>query len=250
MQRTFVISLLICLLAASSCRKQHGQPDPPGNGGRKPDSSARIRSINNNMYAYDGEGRVARITYSNSIAARTDYSYSPDSVFARDFDMQGHPHGGRVTYYLRNDGLADRIFYLIDSSVSPLIITLAYNTDRQLTEEIVADEGGTAFLRVVWHYSKGNADSVLTYSLPGNVLSGVERVEYYADQPNWLGNEHNGISFLGAGNANLEKKRVSTNTGSPSVTEYTYQFDDAQRPVVKHTTVDGSAMPDLAFTWY
>jgi len=210
----------------------------------------RIKSINNNKYAYDHQGRVVRVAYGNSLVARTDYTYTSDSVAGKDFDMLGNPHGGGVTYYLGGDGLATRVRYVIDSTVAPLILTLAYDADRHLTEETVADEHGTAFLRVVWYYSKGNADSALTYSLPGNELASVERIEYYTDQRNWLGNGYNGIAFLGASSVNLEKKRVQVNTGGTMVTEYTYEFDDSHRPVIRHTTVNGSSSPDITYTWY
>lgn len=248
MQRIYAIGLLICLLAA--CRKQHDEPTRPGNGrGDKPDSSMRIKSINNNKYAYDNRGRVVRVTYSNSLTARTDYTYTKDSVSGMDFDMMGQPHGGSVAYYLGNDGLAVRVRYVIDVSVPPLIFNFTYSAG-QLTEQTIAEGGKAPNLRTVRYYSNGNLDSIRSFTIPGNVLVEVDRYEYYTDRPNWLGNEYNGISFLGKSSANLMKKEVWESTGTTMVTEYTYEFDDKGLPVKRHTIVDGSPGGDLTYTWY
>lgn len=105
------------------------------------------------------QGRLIRTAYGNSIVARTDYTYTRDSVSGRDVDLQGNFHGGSVTYYLRNDGLADSIRYIIDSTVPPLIIKLTYNVDRQLEGQLIAWEGGTADQRCQPVEKRGTGDS-------------------------------------------------------------------------------------------
>lgn len=250
MQRVCLLVLLVCLLAG--CRKRNDHPVDPGDGqGQQPDPAVRIKSTNNNTFIYDTQGRLMRTTYGNSIVARTDYTYTRDSVSGRDVDLQGNFHGGSVTYYLRNDGLADSIRYIIDSSVPPLIIKLTYNVDRQPEGQLIAWEGGTADQRTVSYYTKGNLDSIRTFSLPGNELAEVVRFDYYTDRHNYLSNEHNGVSFTGMNSVSLLKKEVQEIRGTDTrVIAYAYEFDEKGRPVKRHMTLDGVPQPDLSYTWY
>lgn len=252
MQRVYLLVLLVCLLAG--CRKHNDHPDGPGDGqGQQPDPSVRIKSTNNNTYAYDSQGRLIRAVYGNSIVARTDYMYNRDSVSGRDVDLQGNFHGGSVTYYLRNDGLADSIRYIIDSTAPLLIIKLTYNADRQLVEQTVHEEGEAPDLRTAYYYSKGNQDSAVIYTIPGNQLAEVVRFDYYTDRSNYLSSEHNGISFVGVSSVNLPRKEIQEYPGSAygaRVITYTYEFDEKGRPVQRHTALDGVPQPDLSYMWY
>jgi YD repeat-containing protein len=237
----------------AGCGKHNDHPGNPGNGGGQPDPSVRIKSTNNTTYTYDGQGRLARATYTNSLTARTDYTYFRDSVVATDFNLQGNPHGGGVTFYLSDDGLMRNARYTIDSTIPPLILKLTYNADRQFVEQTVTEEGKDPDLRTIRYYSKGNIDSAKTFTIPGNVVAEVERFDYYTDRHNYLSNEHNGISFTGVSSVNLVKKEVQEYPGSnvgTRVLVYTYEFDEKGRPVMRHTTLDGVPQPDLSYTWY
>jgi len=250
MRRIYVCGLLIFLLAA--CGKHNDHPTNPGNGGgQQPDPSVRIKSTNNNTYTYDGQGRLTRVTYGNSITVRTDYTYTEDSVVGTDFNLQGNPHGGGVTYYLGNDGLTRNVRYIIDSTIPPLILQLTYNADRQLERQTVNEEGKAPDLLSIRYYSKGNLDSVKAIDILDNEVEEVVRFDYYTDKHNYLSNEHNGISFTGVSSVNLVKKEAQEFPGSSTrVIIYTYEFDEKGRPVARHMTLDGVPQPDLSYTWY
>jgi len=247
----YIYSLLIFLLAA--CRKHHDRPADPGNGGGQPDPSVRIKSLNNTTYAYDNQGRLIRATYSNSITARTDYTYTRDSVVGTDYNLQGVPHGGGVTYYLSNDGLARNVRYIIDSTIPPLILNLTYNADRQLEQQTVHEEGEAPDLLTIRYYSKGNLDSVKSFDVLDNKVAEIQRSDYYTDRHNYLSSEHNGVSMIGVSSVNLVKKETQEFPGSGVSTRvliYTYEFDERGRPVTRHMLLDGVPQPDLSYTWY
>jgi hypothetical protein len=244
--------LLLCCVALHlliSCGKHNDKPADPNDPDPAPSAHTRIKSINGNTYAYDSLGRLIRSSYSNSLTARTEYTYTKDSVTGNDFDLQGHHVGSTAVFYLGSDGLATSEKYVIDPSIAPIVLSFKYNGDRQLMEQTVGEEGKTPTNRTVFYYSKGNLDSSKAISIPDNKLLQVERFEYYTDQPNLLDNGSNGISFVGVGSANLVKKEVRVNTTATSIIEYTYEFDTQKRPVKRHVTIDGAPWIDLAYTW-
>ena len=249
MKQVLLYCMAFCLLIG--CSKHHDKPAAPGNDpDPAPAKPLRIKSINGNTFNYDSLGRLIRSFYSNSITARTEYTYTRDSMIGRDYDRQGNLHGGSQVFYFGSDGLATREKYIIDNSITPLILTFTYNSQHQLIGQIVGEEGKAPTTRSTYYYSKGNMDSSKTYSIPDNTLLSYERFEYYTDKPNLLSNEHNGISFVGVGNANLAKKEVRVNSGATTTTEYTYEFDSGQRPAKSHTNVDGASWTDLTYTWF
>lgn len=232
-----------------SCSKHH---DKPGNDPDPEPGKIRMKSLNGNTFTYDGQGRLTRASYSNSIVAYTTYVYTEDSVVGIDFDRQGNPHaGGGVIFYLGANGLATREKFIIDNSVPAIILDFTYNADRQLIEEVVGRDGEAPESRVVMYYSKGNMDSSRSFSLETGELVRTIRYEYYTDKPNLLSSEHGGISYVGVGNVNLEKRDVQIIPGIPDIlTEYGYEFDDRRRPSIRHTRVDGMLFNDQTYTWY
>ena len=245
--------LLLCCVALClliSCSKYNDKPADPNDPDPAPSAHPRIKSINGNTYAYDSLGRLVRSFYSNSLTARTEYTYTKDSLVGNDFDLQGNRVGSAAVYYLGSDGLATSEKYIIGPSIAPIVLSFKYNGDRQLIEQTVGEEGKAPTNRTVYYYSKGNLDSSKAISIPDNKVLQVERFEYYTDQPNLLNNESNGIAFVGIGSANLVKKEVQVNTGATTNIELTYEFDTQKRPVRRHITIDGTPWTDLTYTWF
>jgi hypothetical protein len=121
--------------------------------------------------------------------------------------------------------------------------------ERQTVHEI----GETTDLLTIRYYSKGNIDSAKTIDVLDNEVGEIVRFDYYTDKHNYLGSEHNGISMLGVSSANLIKKEVQEYPGSNVSTRilvYTYEYDEKDRPVTRHMTLDGVPQPDLSYTWY
>jgi hypothetical protein len=249
MKQVFLPVVFFCLL--SGCGKHNDKPDNPGaQPGSIPPINVRIKSINNNTYSYDSLGRLSQAFYSNSVVARTDYTYTKTVVTGTDFDRQGKVHPGSVVYTIGPDGLATQEKYIFDPGAPALVLGFTFNADRQLVEQIAGDEGQAPTMRTVYYYRQFNLDSLKTYSLPDNKLVSYERFEYYTDKYNTIGFESNGVSFLGAGSANLLKKDIRVDYPTTTVTEYTYQFDDRNRTIQSHKVVDGASVSDLAYTYF
>jgi len=248
MKQRLLCIVALCLLI--SCGKYNDKPPGPNDPDPAPSAHPRIKSINGNTYAYDSLGRLIRSYYSNSLTARTEYSYTRDSVIGRDFDLQDHPISSATIFYLRNDGLAAHEKYIIDASTAPIVLSFKFNGDRQLIEQTAGEEGKAPTNHTIYYYSKGDLDSSKTFSLNNNTLLQSEHYEYYTDRPNLLSNESNGVAFIGAGSANLLKKEVQVNAGATSIIEYTYEFDAQKRPVKRHMIVDGAPWADLTYTWF
>jgi len=243
MKRLLLYPLTFLLLL--SCRKNHDKPDPEH-------ERVRLKSINFNTFEYDDQGRLTRDNVSNSIVAYTTYTYSKDSVVGTDFDRQGNPHaGGGVIFYLGANGLATREKFIFDNTTPAFVIDFTYNADKQLTQEIIREEGEEPESKIMMFYSHGNMDSSRSVSLKTGELLRTVYYHYYTDQANLLDTEHNGISYLGKGNANLEKSNIQVIPGINNIlTESGYEFDDKGRPSARHTRVDGVAFNDQTFTWF
>jgi hypothetical protein len=249
MKQVFLPVVFVCLL--SGCGKHNDRPGDPGTQpGPIPPINVRIKSINNNTYSYDSLGRLTQAFYSNSIVARTDYTYTKTAVTGTDFDREGKVHPGNVVYTMGPDGLATQEKYIFDPGAPALLLGFTFNSDRQLVEQTAGNEGEAPDMRTVYYYSQFNLDSLKTYSLPDNKLVSYERFEYYKDKFNTLGFESNGVSFLGAGSAHLVKKEVRVNYAATTVIEYTYEFDAQNRAVKSHHIVDGAPFSDQTIAYY
>jgi hypothetical protein len=247
MKRLTICCTFFCLLAA--CSKHH---DKPGDGSQGPNHNTviRLKTSGANTYNYDSLGRLARITYSNSIDGRTDYTYAKDSIIEKDFDQQGNRQGPILIYYLDSDTLTSHIRYILDPSVPPLFFNLTYDTKKRLIEEIAGDEGSSPDAHVFHYYSNGNEDSSQLFSAQTGRLAKLTKYEYYADKPNWLDPVYNGVSYLGTGNANLLKKIVEMQPEDTTIIEYTYEFDANHRPAKRHALLNGAPWgPDIDYTW-
>jgi hypothetical protein len=248
MKQLLLYCAALCLL--TSCSKHNDKPADPNDPDPKPSIHLRIKSINGNTYAYDSLGRLVKSFYSNSLTARTEYTYTKDSLVGSDFDLQGNRVGSAAVYYLGSDGLATSEKYIIDPSIAPIILSFTYNADRRIVDQTVGEKGKTPTNHTLYFYSKGNLDSSKAISIPDNKVLQVERFEYYTDQPNLLNNESNGVAFIGVGSTNLVKKEVRVNDGATTTIEYTYEFDTQKRPVKRHITIDGAPWTDLTYTWF
>jgi hypothetical protein len=245
--------LLLCIAALClliSCGKHNDKPAAPNDPDPAPSPHPRIKSINGNTYAYDSLGRLIRSYYSNSTTARTEYTYTKDSIIGRDFDLQDHPVTSATIFYLRSDGLAIGEKYIIEASLPAILLFFNYDADGHLVDQVSGEEGQPFSSRRTSYYSHGNLDSVKTFYIPDNKQVQYEQFEYYTDQPNLLDNGSNGIRFVGVGSANLVKKEIRVNNGVTSTIEYTYEFDAQKRPVKRHMTVDGAPWTDLTYTWF
>jgi len=249
MKQVFLPVVFVCLL--SGCGKHNDKPGDPGTQPSPiPPINVRLKSINFNTYTYDSLGRLSQAFYSNSIVARTDYTYTKTTVTGTDFDRAGKIHPGGAVYTIGPDGLATREKYIFDPGVPALLLSFTFNAKRQLVEQVAGAEGEAPGTRVLYYYHQFNLDSLKLYSLPDNKLISYERFEYYTDKYNTIGYESYGVSFLGAGSANLLKKDIRVDYPTTTVTEYTYQFDDRNRAIASHKVVDGASVSDLAYTYF
>jgi hypothetical protein len=242
MKKLIIYGIVLCLLCA--CGKHYNKPGS----GPTPDPGGltRIQSFNNSNYTYDSLGRLVLATFSNNVTARTAYTYTKDSVLLRSFDGVDST---TFIYYLNKDSLAVRERYLVNVAASNLLFTFSYNADRQLTEQLVGEENSTPATHQVNYYSGGNMDSSIFFSFVDNRIVQFSRYEYYTDKRNWLSDAYNGISYTGAGNANLMKKETTIEGLDTTVMVYSYVFDANDRPVRKHIVRNGTDSIDLNYTW-
>jgi len=248
MKKVLVPALISCLLFA--CGKHNDKPgNPGGTTDPTPTAQLRVKSSDGFTYVYDSLGRLSKYLYSNSLPARTEYTYTATTVTGTDFATNGNAYGGGVIYTIGSNGLAtsDK---LIASLMTPVITTYTYNAERQLVEEIANEEGKAPSVRTIHYYSRGNMDSVKSFSLSTGTMLTYIRFEYYTDQPNLLSQENYGISYLGASNANLLKKYVQIEPGDTTVMEFTYDFDAQKRPVTSHQVRNGAPFGDVTYTYY
>jgi hypothetical protein len=239
--------MVLCLMAA--CSKHH---DKPVDGGHGPYHGPviRLKTAGANAHTYDSLGRLIRTDFSASVTGRSEFTYNRDSVVEKDYDQQGRRQGPIIIYYLNSDTLATKARYILDPSVPALFFNITYDADRRLIEELAGDEGSPADTHVVNYYSNGNVDSTKLFSVSTGRLVETTRFEYYTDKHNWLNDVYNGISYLGAGSANLLKRQTDIQTNDTSVIEYTYAFDADSRPIRRHATFNGEVWgPDIDYTW-
>jgi hypothetical protein len=249
MKQVLLPALISCLLF--SCGKHNDKPDNPGGTpGPTPTAVLRIKSSNGFNYTYDGQGRLSQSFYSNSIPARMEYTYTETTVTGTDFGTDGKPFGERIKYTIGPNGLATGDKYIVGANSTSLITTYTYNTERQLVEEIAGEEGKTPTVRTIHYYSKGNRDSIKSFSLLNDKLLTYMRFEYYTDKPNLLSYENNGISYLGASSVNLMKKYVLIEPGDTTVAEFTYEFDAQKRPARSHMIQNGVPFSDATYTYF
>ena len=251
MKQVCIVALAFCLLL--SCRKDHGKPgeghNPP------PAAKIRIKTITSNgitnTYVYDSLDRLLRSNYGNGQIALTDYTYTDTTVADTNSWRDGSREAVQMELFrVGANGLATSEKYVVGPTVPSIIYTFTYNSAKQLVEQTVGEEGTPPVSRTVYFYSNGNMDSCKIYNLLTNQQDGGSYFEYYTDQQNTLGNENNGISWLGVGNANLVKKEIEVEDGATIVNEYTYEFDGQKRAVKSHQTKDGTPFVDKTYTYY
>ncbi|MBS1661267.1 MAG: hypothetical protein JST68_09475 [Bacteroidetes bacterium] len=244
-QNIYVLASILFII--SGCRR-HVDP-PGGDHGPTPDSKLRLNSTSEFMYVYDSQGRLSKSLYSNSLPAGMEYVYTDKTITGKDVGTDGKPYFDRIVYTLGSNGLAVSDKYVLGDNSTAQITNYTYNTDRQLVEEIAGEEGKAPVSRTVYYYNKGNRDSLKTFSLKDGKLLTFIRFEYYTDKPAVLTYENNGITYLGASNANLLKKYVQINPGDTTTMDISYVLDAQNRPVKGHFVQNGLALSDEIYTY-
>jgi hypothetical protein len=173
--------------------------------------------------AYDNSGRQVTRTGDRR---RYDFIYSADSVLKNYFEFSSGS-SGTISYVLNSEGLA---VSAIDRNDGGIIVHYTYSYDAQgyLIKETSFDEGGFFTDTTINTWLEGNLLSSFhsRYNQnPGLLLSENTTYTYYADKANSIGDENQGIFFLGKSSKNLLK---ASNSGSGEFI-YTYTYDASGR---------------------
>lgn len=244
MKQIYVLAAILFLI--TGCRRH---VDRPGGHEPNPASKVRITSSGGFTYTYDSKGRLFQSFYPNSSQARIEYTYTDKTVTGTEFGEDGRSFGPRIIYTLGDNGLASSDKFFLAGHSDSTITSYAYNTDRQLVEELAAEGDKAPVSRTIHYFSKGNEDSLKSFSLSNGKLLKYMRFGYYTDKPNSLSYENSGISYLGASNANLLKSYFRIELGDTTTTDITYEFDAQKRPSKSHIIEDGRPLSDVLYTF-
>lgn len=205
---------------------------------------ARVKTISgstSNNYTdsitYDAQNR--QIKYWGTDVAT--YTYTATTIVKQ---VTGGTTPGTTTYTLNTDGYATSATQRFTTG-TVWLYRFAYDADGHQTLQVRTDSAANVLIdSTVQTWANGNLVSsyIATYNFPGYIYSNYTYT-YVAGKANTIGNQNQGIAFLGKDS----KEPVNTYTSNSTVYSYVYEYDASGR-IASYTIP--TLTPKTSFTYF